>query len=86
MMSISIVSYPAFFILSVFESESGHKYENKYDISDIRPYLIRFHPYSWWHGCMMDRGVHTRWSASMDRLLDPIYGQLRFTATSPRIE
>jgi hypothetical protein len=23
-----------------------HKYENKYDISDIRPYPIRFHPYS----------------------------------------
>jgi hypothetical protein len=29
----------------VFESESGQKYENKYDISDIRPYPIRFHPY-----------------------------------------
>ena len=33
-------------ILSVFESESDQKYENKYDISDIRPYPIRFHPYS----------------------------------------
>jgi hypothetical protein len=44
MMSISNVSYPAFFILFVFESESGHKYENKYNISDIRPYPIRFHP------------------------------------------
>jgi hypothetical protein len=33
MMSISIISYPTFFILFVFESESGHKYENKYDIS-----------------------------------------------------
>jgi hypothetical protein len=33
-------------ILSVFESESGHKYENKYDISDIRPYPIRFHRYT----------------------------------------
>jgi hypothetical protein len=30
--------------ISVFESESEHKYENKYDISDIRPYAIRFHP------------------------------------------
>ena len=32
--------------LSVFESESGQKYENKCNISDIRPYPIRFHPYS----------------------------------------
>jgi hypothetical protein len=30
-------------ILSVFESESDQKYENKYDIGDIRPYPIRFH-------------------------------------------
>jgi len=30
--------------LSVFESESDKKYKNKYDIGDIRPYLIRFHP------------------------------------------
>ena len=28
--------------LSVFESESGQKYENKYNIGDIRPYPIRF--------------------------------------------
>ena len=42
----SIVSYPAWLILSVFESESGRKYENKYNISDIHPYLIRFHPYA----------------------------------------
>jgi hypothetical protein len=32
-------------ILSVFKSKSGHKYKNKYDISDIRPYPIRFRPY-----------------------------------------
>jgi hypothetical protein len=30
--------------LSVFESKSDQKYENKYDISDIRLYPIRFHP------------------------------------------
>jgi hypothetical protein len=41
-----MVSYPTFLILSVFESEFRHKYENKYDISDIRPYPIRFHPYT----------------------------------------
>ena len=35
--------YPS---LSVFESESERKYENKYNISDIRPYPVRFHPYS----------------------------------------
>jgi len=29
--------------LSVFEPESDQKYEKKYDIDDIRPYLIRFH-------------------------------------------
>jgi len=29
--------------LSVFKSESNQKYENKYDIDDIRPYLIHFH-------------------------------------------
>jgi hypothetical protein len=38
MMSISNRILSDIFILSVFESESGHKYENKYDISDIRPY------------------------------------------------
>ena len=31
--------------LSVSESESEQKYENKYNMSDIRSYLIRFHPY-----------------------------------------
>ena len=30
--------------LSVFESESEQKYENKYNMSDIRSYPIRFHP------------------------------------------
>ena len=30
--------------LSVSDSVFEHKYENKYDISDIRPYPIRFHP------------------------------------------
>jgi hypothetical protein len=44
MMSISNRILSDIFILSVFESESGHKYENKHDISDIRPYPIRFHP------------------------------------------
>jgi hypothetical protein len=50
-MSISNHILSDIFILSVFESESGHKYENKYDISDIRPYPIRFHAYllaTWW--------------------------------------
>jgi len=42
-----IVSYPAWLTLSVFESESRQKYENKCNISDIRPYPIRFHPYMW---------------------------------------
>jgi len=32
--------------LSVFESESGQKYENKCNIGDIHPYPIRFHPYA----------------------------------------
>ena len=41
-----IVSYPTWLTLSVFESESDQKYENKYNISDIRSYPIRFHPYS----------------------------------------
>ena len=27
--------------------KSGQKYENKYNIGDIRPYPIRFHPYLW---------------------------------------
>ena len=31
--------------LSVSESESEQKYENKYNMSDIRLYPIRFHPY-----------------------------------------
>ena len=31
--------------LSVSESESEQKYENKYNMSDIRSYPIRFHPY-----------------------------------------
>ena len=33
-------------ILSVSDSIFEHKYENKYDISDIRLYPIRFHSYS----------------------------------------
>ena len=32
--------------LSVFDSIFEHKYENKYDISGIHPYPIRFHPYT----------------------------------------
>jgi hypothetical protein len=46
MMSTSnrILSYPVWPTLSLFECESNQKYENKYDISDIRPYPIRFHP------------------------------------------
>ena len=32
--------------LSVSDSVFEHKYENKYNISDIRPYPIRFHPYT----------------------------------------
>jgi hypothetical protein len=44
MMSISIISYPVFLILSVFKFESGHKYENKYDIlltaKKSQPYRI----------------------------------------------
>jgi hypothetical protein len=35
--------------LSVFESESDQKYENKYDIDDIRSYPIRFHAYTYVH-------------------------------------
>ena len=31
-------------ILSVSDSVFKHKYENKYDISDIHPYPIRFYP------------------------------------------
>ena len=42
-----IVSYPTQLTLSVFESESGQKYKNKCNISDIRLYPIRFHPYIW---------------------------------------
>ena len=30
--------------ISVSDSVFEHKYENKYDISDIRPYPICFHP------------------------------------------
>ena len=30
--------------LSVFDSLFEQKYKNKYDISDIRPYPIRFYP------------------------------------------
>ena len=33
-------------ILSVSDSVFEHKYKNKYDISDIRLYPIRFHPAS----------------------------------------
>jgi hypothetical protein len=39
-----MVYYPAWLTQSVFESESKEKYENKCNISDIRPYLIRFRP------------------------------------------
>jgi hypothetical protein len=35
-------SYPK---IPVFEFESEQKNENKYNISNIRPYLIRLHPY-----------------------------------------
>jgi hypothetical protein len=38
MMSISIIYYPIFFILSIFEFESGHKYKNKYNISPSDPF------------------------------------------------
>jgi hypothetical protein len=37
--------YPS---ISVFESESDRKYKNKYNISDMRPYLIRLHPKLVW--------------------------------------
>jgi hypothetical protein len=37
-----LYSYPK---LSLFELESEQKYENKYDFSDIRLYLIRLDPY-----------------------------------------
>ena len=40
-----IVSYPSWLTISVFESETGQKYENKYNISYIRSYPIHFHPY-----------------------------------------
>jgi hypothetical protein len=33
----SIISYPAWLTLSIFESESEQKYENKYNICRIRP-------------------------------------------------
>ena len=39
-----IISYPSWLTISVFESEFGHKYENKCNINDIRSYPIRFHP------------------------------------------
>jgi hypothetical protein len=32
--------------LSVFVSESGQKYENKYNITDIRPYPIRYNAHT----------------------------------------
>jgi hypothetical protein len=38
-----MLSYLAWLTQSVFESESGQKYENKCNISDIRPYSICFH-------------------------------------------
>jgi hypothetical protein len=56
MMSISNRILSVIFILSVFESESEHKYENKYDISDIRPYPIRFHPLV--RGAKFNTGLH----------------------------
>ena len=39
-----IISYPAWFTLSVFESESEQKKKNKCNISYIRLYPICFHP------------------------------------------
>ena len=45
---VDIQSYPIRHGSQYLESESGQKYENKYNISDIRSYPIRFHPYS--HG------------------------------------
>ena len=47
--------------LSVFDSVFEQKYENKYDISNIRPYPIRLHPYlatqRKWHLLAYGRGV-----------------------------
>ena len=45
MMSISITILSKKLTLSVCDSVFEHKYENKYDIDDIRPYPTRFHPY-----------------------------------------
>jgi hypothetical protein len=44
MMSISNRIISGIFMLSVFEFESEQLYESKYDIIDIYPYPIRFHP------------------------------------------
>jgi hypothetical protein len=38
-----MLSYLAWLTQSVFESESGQKYENKCNNCDIHPYLIRYH-------------------------------------------
>ena len=46
MMSISItILSDKKLILFISDSVFENKYENKYDISDIRPYPIRLHPY-----------------------------------------
>jgi len=45
MMSTSNRTYPAWLTLSLLESESDQKYENKYDIIDIYLYPIRFYAY-----------------------------------------
>ena len=39
------------------ESESEQKYENKYNMSDIRSYPIRFHPYGHWIELKTVRGL-----------------------------
>jgi hypothetical protein len=44
---ITIVSYPVWLTISVFEFESEQKYENKCNISHIRLYPICFHPYTY---------------------------------------
>jgi hypothetical protein len=56
--------YLAWLILSVFESKSGQKYENKCNISNIRPYPICFHP-GWWTACPRT-GVRDRGDRSED--------------------
>ena len=64
--------------ISVFESKSGQKYENKYNIGDIRPYPIRFHPYTGPHAGpdAIEYGGHGIWLPVHMRTgdgLDPPY-------------